>query len=113
MQAGKHGTKKFVAQYGDRLVCVRYRKDTENQRQLTTVELIVDERPLKTKAPNISPETMVLLRIDYGEINEGIAVRAAGGIWDGERKLWRIAYQQVEQLGMLDRIVPAIPEERV
>jgi hypothetical protein len=54
---------------------------------------------------------MVLLRIDYGVINEGIAVRAAGGIWDGELKLWRIAYRQVEQLGMQDRIVSPIPEE--
>lgn len=42
---GRNGTKKLLRQYGDRLLRVRYRYDSETRRRLTTVELIVDEVP--------------------------------------------------------------------
>ena len=35
------GTKRLVAQYGDALLCVRYRYDEKRGVQLKTVELIV------------------------------------------------------------------------
>ncbi|MEF3274571.1 MAG: hypothetical protein K6356_09260 [Chloroflexus sp.] len=44
LKPGQRGTKKLHAQYGDRLVCVRYRYDTENGRRLKTIELIVEEK---------------------------------------------------------------------
>ena len=40
------GAKRLTTRYGPSLVCVRYREDTARGRRLTTVELIVDERPL-------------------------------------------------------------------
>ncbi len=40
---GLNGTKKYLQQYGDQLVCVRYRYDKSKKRQ-TTIELIVDEQ---------------------------------------------------------------------
>ncbi len=111
LQPGQNGTKKFADLYGERLLCVRYREDSEQNRRVTTVELIVDERPLKATPQKISADAMVFLRIQFGEIDKGKAVRAAGGIWDGERTLWRIAYQQVETLGLQDRIVCSISDE--
>ncbi len=42
-QARSGGTKKLLAQYGKRLVCVRYRYDEERRERYKTVELIVDE----------------------------------------------------------------------
>jgi hypothetical protein len=42
---GDKGTKRWLAQYGDRLLFVRYRHDTDTRERLTTVELIVDRRP--------------------------------------------------------------------
>ena len=41
---GQRGAKKLLTQYGDRLVCVRYRYDEQRQKRLKTVELIVEER---------------------------------------------------------------------
>ena len=38
-----NGTKKYLQQYGDQLVCVRYRYDKQHNRRQTTAELIVDE----------------------------------------------------------------------
>jgi hypothetical protein len=43
LNPGQRGTKKLVSQYGDRLVCVRYRYDAQQKKRFKTVELIVDE----------------------------------------------------------------------
>jgi len=45
LQPGQSGTKELVEQYGDRLVCVRYRYDATRRRRFKTVELIVEEAP--------------------------------------------------------------------
>ena len=43
LRPGKKGTKKLVARFGDRLICVRYRYDARRRKRFTTVELIVAE----------------------------------------------------------------------
>ena len=45
VQPGQRGAKKFLAQYGDRLVCVRYRSDAQQRKRFKTIELIVEEWP--------------------------------------------------------------------
>lgn len=42
------GAKRLAARYGAALLCVRYREDSQSGKRLTTVELIVDQRPLPT-----------------------------------------------------------------
>ena len=44
---GQKGTLKHLDQYGDRLLFVRYRYNPKTNTRLTTVELIVDERPAR------------------------------------------------------------------
>jgi len=44
IKPGQNGTKRYTRQYGDQLVCVRYRYDKSRKKRLTTVELIVDEQ---------------------------------------------------------------------
>ncbi|MBN2439685.1 MAG: hypothetical protein JXL20_13925, partial [Deltaproteobacteria bacterium] len=39
---GQPGTKKWVKQYGQALMCVRYRYDEARELKLTTVEIVVD-----------------------------------------------------------------------
>jgi hypothetical protein len=46
---GQNGTKKLVKQYGEKLVCVRYRYDAARKKRYKTVELIVDEAPWNPK----------------------------------------------------------------
>ena len=43
LKPGQRGTKRLGKQYGDRLLCVRYRYDEKRRKRLKTVELIVDE----------------------------------------------------------------------
>ena len=48
LKPGQDGTKRLVDQYGDKLLCVRYRYDEIRGVKLKTVEIIVDEKPLQT-----------------------------------------------------------------
>jgi hypothetical protein len=41
---GQNGTKQLLAEYGDQLVCVRYRYDKDRFKRFKTVELIVEEK---------------------------------------------------------------------
>ena len=50
---GQRGAKKLLAQYGEQLVCVRYRYDDQRQKRLKTVELIVEEE--EWSAPQSPP----------------------------------------------------------
>lgn len=100
------GTKRFNERYGERLVCVRYRDDIEGQRKITTVELVVEERPWHHVSNRIPANRIVSLKVEFGEIAIGKAIRASGGEWYPQEKIWRLAYKEVVALGLTDRIVP-------
>lgn len=101
----QNGTKKFSARYGNRLVCVRYRYNTDQQRKITTIEVVVDERPWTPDPHRMPPNTCLSLRVGYDEIDVRNTVKAARGKWDARQKVWKLAYKQVVDLGLLDRIV--------
>jgi hypothetical protein len=88
---GKPDTKKFVAQYGDRLVCVRYRYDAELRCRHTTVEVIGETTPWEPASPRISADTLVLLTVASGEVARGKTIGAAGREWDKQRNVWTLA----------------------
>jgi hypothetical protein len=50
---GQPGTREYVEEYGDRLICVRYRYDAATQRRYKTIELIVDEAPWAPPADEV------------------------------------------------------------
>ena len=45
LKPGDKGTRQLHAQYGDRLICVRYRYDPKARMRYKTIELIVDAQP--------------------------------------------------------------------
>jgi len=102
LQPGQSGTKALVEQYGDRLVCVRYRYDAPLRRRIKTVELVVEEAPWE---PPIAPETMMTIQVEVDERGMQQQVKQAGGRWLPERKAWALRYDQVQALGLASRIV--------
>jgi hypothetical protein len=90
------GAKRLTERYGDTLVCVRYRDDVATGMRLTTVELVVDARPLPAPAG---------VRIAYGEVDLRNRVKAAGGVWDAEQKLWRLPKSTIRKLKLEKRTV--------
>lgn len=94
---GAAGTKRHLDRFGTGLVCVRYRLDETGSRRLTTVELIVDERPTTPR--------LALVRIAYQETELRRRVKEAGGEWDARLQLWRLPKAAIRKLGLTDRIV--------
>ncbi|NTW89058.1 MAG: hypothetical protein HGB26_08070, partial [Desulfobulbaceae bacterium] len=45
LKPGQKGTKRLFEQYGDALLCVRYRYDEKRGIRLKTVEIVVEEKP--------------------------------------------------------------------
>lgn len=103
LKFGEKGTRRLVAEYGERLLCVRYRYDTERGKRLKTVELIVEEVDWQPPT-RFKPDTVVGVRVSWGEAELAGRVRRAGGKWNRERRLWELRYDRAVQLELQDRI---------
>jgi hypothetical protein len=108
LRPGQAGAKKLFAEYGEKLVCVRYRYDAANKRRIKTVELAIDEAPWEPPDPKIHSNPIMHLRIKYGEVALGKQVKAAGGKWNREKHVWELPYDEVLKLGLSERIVDSI-----
>ena len=64
------------------------------------MELIVDKKELtpsrKKQQQKIEDETVVPVRIEYGEKQLGKMARSAGGKWNPDVKLWYIRYGKIK-----------------
>ncbi|MHB8766066.1 MAG: hypothetical protein ACYDA8_17255 [Deferrisomatales bacterium] len=109
LQPGAKGTVMLAAEYGARLVCVRYRYDDSTKKRYTTVEVVVAEgewEPIARPPGAKTPPAWV--RIAWGEKELARRVKDAGGRWDAERKLWQLPAAGVRELRLEDRVVPDV-----
>jgi hypothetical protein len=95
LKPGQKGTKQLLAQYGDRLVCVRYRYDTQQRKRFKTVEIIVAERDWEPPRPHFAHHQIVALRVAFADVAVRERVKQAGGMWNPERKVWQLRYDRV------------------
>jgi len=102
LKPGQNGTKRLVEQYGDKLLCVRYRFDETRGMKVKTVELIVDERPLTR--PRFRDDELVPVRVGYGEAALREQLRSLRARWDGERKLWYVRYGRIRGTALEERL---------
>lgn len=105
LQPHQDGAKQLLAEYGERLVCVRYRYDERRKRRLKTVELIVEENDWEPRTQPSLDERLVHIKVSLPELDLQRRVKAAGGKWDRQRQTWEIQYGQVRALGLTGRIV--------
>ena len=80
----------LLQQYGDQLVCVRYRYDCVKQKRYKTVELIVEEKDW-IPAAITRPDRPVKLRIGFNELE----LRSSG------KRCWRLLGFEKESLGSI------------
>ncbi len=105
-QPGQPGTKQLVAEYGAKLICVRYRYDEARGRRVKTVELIVEETPYTPTVIAYKPQTLVGLQVGYEEAEIKRLVKAAGAKWNPTRRVWELRYDKAVVLELTSRIVP-------
>ena len=104
LKPGQPGTRKLVQQFGDRLVCVRYRYDALKRRRYTTAEVIVDESEWDPMPSATARRERVAVRIEVHEVKLREKVKAVGGRWDPEKRVWHVTMEQVMQLGLTGRV---------
>lgn len=106
LKPGQKGTKRLVEQYGESLLCVRYRYDEQRGVRIKTVELVVEEKawqpPLRFKDDDIVP-----IAVNYSETDLREKLRQARAKWNPQDKIWLAQYRFIRNTVLESRI----PEE--
>jgi hypothetical protein len=105
LASGKPGTKKMVEQYGDSLICVRYRYDAEKKTRYKTVEIIIDKGFWDPEAGALKENKKVEIKVGYNETELRARVKAEGGTWNREKRVWELGFKKVKKLSLLNRII--------
>jgi len=92
LNPGQKGTTRLVEKYGDALVCVRYRYDAQKHKQYKTVEIIVSESDWTPPPAKYPDSTLVALKIGVNETALQSQVKAVGGRWSKDNKVWIVPY---------------------
>ena len=100
LAVANRGAIKLAQQFGDALVCVRHRTDSEAKFRYTTVELLVAKVEMQPRQSK-----MVHLRVNPREYGLKTVVRAAGAVCDSKTGLWRIPKRVATVLRLTSRIV--------
>ena len=93
-----NGTKKLVERHSERLVCVRYRYDTERRKRIKTVELVEEETEW------VPPAVLCLVQIDRQETALREKAKSLGARWNPRRRIWMMPRETVRALSAKDRI---------
>lgn len=93
---GQKGTKNLVAEYGDALLCVRYRYDELSRTRLKTVELIIERKPWTPAQRRYMDSTLVPVRIGFRDKALREQAKSAQGKWNPEAKAWYIEYGKIK-----------------
>jgi hypothetical protein len=91
LKPGQKGTRRLVEQFGDKLLCVRYRHDEIRQVRMKTVEIIVEKRPCKPPL-RYRDQDIVAVMVAFTEKDLRDRLKVAGGRWNPEEKLWRAPF---------------------
>lgn len=103
VKPGQNGSKRLLEQYGDRLLCVRYRYDEERRMRLKTVEIIVEERPWQPPF-RFRDDDQVPVTVGFEETVLREKLRKARAKWNPKEKVWMVAYGKVRGTELEARI---------
>ena len=104
LKPGQKGTHRLV-RFGEALVCVRYRYDELADDNLTTAEIIVDRRPANRCLRHRDTD-LVAVAVPFTEKALREKLKAAGGRWDPEGRVWRVLFRSIRgDDALVERIV--------
>lgn len=100
---GQKGTKRLLEEYGDKLLCVRYRYDETRGMKLKTVELVIEEKPWQPPF-RFRDSDIVPIHLAFEEHELRKQFKEAGGRWDPQTKVWMVPYKLVRGTVLETRI---------
>jgi hypothetical protein len=111
LKPGQNGTKRLVEEYGETLLCVRYRYDAVRRIRVKTVELIVDERPWQQPF-RFRDDDLVPITVRFDETTLREKLRKLRAKWDPETKVWLVRYGMIKRTELEARIPPEFLDGR-
>jgi hypothetical protein len=102
LKPGQNRTRRLKEKYGAALLCVRYRYDEIRNVKLKTVEIIVDEKPLRHL--RYSADDMVPVTVGYEEAELRELLRKFRARWEPQVKLWFVQYGLIRGTPLESRI---------
>lgn len=99
MQPGERGAVRLTREYGEQLVCVRYRTSGTGEERLITVELIIERAVIRKRTDEI-----VSFKIKANEHKLRREAARRGGRFDAQTGLWKLPRHEVLSLGLRHRI---------
>jgi hypothetical protein len=105
ISAGQPGTKSMVEKYGEKLLYIRYKYDSEKRVKYKTVELVEESSIYERKLSRKKAEEIVELKVDYLEEEIRTQIKEVGGRWNPEKKVWEIRFKEVKKMGLEGRII--------
>jgi hypothetical protein len=103
LKPGQKGTKKLVEKYGNSLLYVRYRYDESRGVRFKTVEIVVEEKPW-TPTVRLRDGDIVPVMVNFADKALRDMLKAVGGKWDPEGKLWHVPYGPIRGTELEERI---------
>ena len=103
LKPGQKGTKRLVEQYGDSLLCVRYRYDSIRGVRLKTAEIIVEEKPWQPPS-SFKDGDIVPITVAFEEIALRAKLQKMRAKWDPDMKIWRVPYRVIRGTELEARI---------
>ena len=95
------GALKHAQRYGAALICVRYRRDLHAMTRYTTVEIVVDEGPVRLRAG--ARIVAVRLTSDTEALRRRLI--SLGALWNGRARCWYLPRSTAKTLNLLDQVV--------
>ncbi len=91
LKPGQKGTRRLVEQFGDKLLCVRYRYDEIRHVRMKIVEIVVNERPCKPPL-QYRDQDIVEVMVQFANKTLRDRLKTAGGRWNPEKGLWQVPF---------------------
>lgn len=101
LKPGQKGTRRLVEQYGESLLCVRYRYDQKRGVRLKTVEIVVEEKSVPTRYKD---DDVVPVSVTFDEVVLREQLRKMRGKWDPQLKVWFVPYRLIHGTELESRI---------
>lgn len=102
LKPGQKGTMRLQEKYGETLLCVRYRYDEIRGVKLKTVEIIVDEKPLRI--PRYKDNDVVPVTVAFEEPELRQQLKNMRAKWDPQAKVWFVPYGLIRGTPLESRI---------
>jgi len=104
LKPGQNGRKKMVEEYGSSLLYVRYRYDESRGVRLKTVEIVVEEKPWRPSV-RFRDEDIVSVPVNFTEKKLRDRLKAVGGKWNPEEKVWNVPFGLIRGTELEERIL--------